>query len=241
MFGRAQWCNRQPRPRLDQRERENIANDAESPPLVLLSLPWVCMCAVCGDPHGLDASALGRVCNRQCLGQCRDPAIGPLRVVGCAPVRPSQKAERGGTLAPPALLLLARGRRSPAFRERPGSPQMDFEVQAAGTLPAAALTARGPDHSIEFPQADPFETVLGDATGSTAAAAANRRQSPYSSVSGVLSGFISCSAAPERRSTRGTAHASTLPARCWPRGPPARRFRRYAGGRARTRSVYTLG
>ena len=66
---------------------------------------------------------------------------------------------------------------------------MDFEVQAAGTLPAAALTARGPDHNIEYPQADPFETVLGDATGSTAAAAANRRQSPYSSVSGVLSGF----------------------------------------------------
>ena len=66
---------------------------------------------------------------------------------------------------------------------------MDFEALAAGTLPAAALTARGPDHNVEYPQADAFQTVLGDATGSTASAVANRRQSPYSAVSGVLSGF----------------------------------------------------
>ena len=66
---------------------------------------------------------------------------------------------------------------------------MDFEAVAAGTGPFAALLLRGPDHSIEYLQSDAFNTVLGDATISVAAVAANTRSSPYSSVSGALSGF----------------------------------------------------
>ena len=66
---------------------------------------------------------------------------------------------------------------------------MDFEAVAAGTGPFAALLLRGPDHSIEYLQSDAFNTVLGDATISVAAVAANTRSSPYSSVSGVLAGF----------------------------------------------------
>ena len=66
---------------------------------------------------------------------------------------------------------------------------MDFEAVPAGTGPFAALLLRGPDHSIEYLQSDAFNTVLGDATISVAAVAANTRSSPYSSVSGVLAGF----------------------------------------------------
>lgn len=42
---------------------------------------------------------------------------------------------------------------------------MDFETIAAGILPAAALTAHGPDHNVESASADTFQTVLGDTTG----------------------------------------------------------------------------
>ena len=59
---------------------------------------------------------------------------------------------------------------------------MDFEAVPAGTGPIAALPLRGPDHSIEYLQSDAFHTVLGDATRSVAAVAANTRSSPYSSA-----------------------------------------------------------
>ena len=63
---------------------------------------------------------------------------------------------------------------------------MDFEAIPAGTGTHAAILLRGPDHNIEYLQADAFHTVLGDATKSVAAVAANARSSPYSSVSGAL-------------------------------------------------------
>ena len=66
---------------------------------------------------------------------------------------------------------------------------MDFEAVPAGTLPPAALTLRGPDHTIEFLQTHAFQLVLGDATRSSATLIANTRSSTYSSVSGALSGF----------------------------------------------------
>ena len=59
---------------------------------------------------------------------------------------------------------------------------MDFEAVPAGTGPVAALPLRGPDHNIEYLQSDAFHRVLGDATRSVAAVAANTRSSPYSSA-----------------------------------------------------------
>ena len=117
---------------------------------------------------------------------CRNARLSAGRPPGLMGFRPPRLAHRS------CISIGARRRACQLSRE----PRiMDFEATSPGTLagrcrPAAALTARGPDHNVEYPAADDFETVLGNALKSAAAAAPNRRAVAYSSASGALSGFV---------------------------------------------------
>ena len=66
---------------------------------------------------------------------------------------------------------------------------MDFVAVPAGTMPAAALTLRGPDHEVDLAAADDFVTVLGTALAARVAVGGRKRMD-YSSVSGMLSGHL---------------------------------------------------
>ena len=67
---------------------------------------------------------------------------------------------------------------------------MDFVAVPPGTLPPAALILRGPDHDLDLAPGDDFIAAIGVAIGARNNAGGARRLTPYSSVSGILSGFF---------------------------------------------------
>ena len=67
---------------------------------------------------------------------------------------------------------------------------MQFAPVIAGTAPAAALTARGPDHDVEVPNASNFNIALGNALLARPATLPGSSAIPYSGVAGVTAGFF---------------------------------------------------
>ena len=67
---------------------------------------------------------------------------------------------------------------------------MDFVAVPAGTTAEQALQIRGSDHDLELATADPFITVLGNATQARPAPAGRSLDVCYSTVSGIMSGHF---------------------------------------------------
>jgi hypothetical protein len=151
------------------------------------------------------------------MRECRTPRVRDVCVC----------ARRGATSSDvprPCALLFSSAAHAACFvcdyvQER--RPIMDWETVPAGTLPPAALTARGADHDLDFAAGDSVETALGASLWIRHVVGGRRRIS-YSSFAGRLLGMQSSRRTPSAvgvgaaptRVLSASACAAASPERC---------------------------